>query len=89
MTKIRNSKPVLVIEYWNLRFVCNLVPGIRYITMLHHSITPADCRKTGTFLVNLTDLDCARSCVILSKALFFGVVGGSDGSAPLVQPTHS
>jgi hypothetical protein len=28
MTKIPNSKPVLVIEYWNLRFVCNLVLGI-------------------------------------------------------------
>jgi hypothetical protein len=27
MTKIQNSKPVLVIEYWNLRFVCNLVLG--------------------------------------------------------------
>ena len=25
MTKIQNSKPVLVIEYWNLRFICNLV----------------------------------------------------------------
>jgi capsule polysaccharide modification protein KpsS len=28
MTKIPNSKPVLFIEYWNLRFVCNLVLGI-------------------------------------------------------------
>jgi hypothetical protein len=28
MTKIQNSKPVLVIEYWNLRFICNLVLGI-------------------------------------------------------------
>jgi len=28
MTKIQNSKPVLVIEYWNLRFVWNLVLGI-------------------------------------------------------------
>jgi hypothetical protein len=28
MTKIQNSKPVLVIEYWNLRFVYNLVLGI-------------------------------------------------------------
>ena len=28
MTKIPNSKPVLVIEYWNLRFICNLVLGI-------------------------------------------------------------
>jgi len=25
MTKIRNSKYVWVIDYWNLRFVCNLV----------------------------------------------------------------
>ena len=24
----QNSKPVLVIEYWNLRFVCNLVLGV-------------------------------------------------------------
>ena len=28
MTEIPNSKPVLVIEYWNLRFVCNLVLGV-------------------------------------------------------------
>ena len=28
MTKIQNSKRVLVIEYWNLRFICNLVLGI-------------------------------------------------------------
>ena len=28
ITKIRNSKPVLVIDYWNLRFVCNLVLGV-------------------------------------------------------------
>jgi len=28
MTKIQNSKPVLVIEYWNLGFHCNLVLGI-------------------------------------------------------------
>ena len=38
MTKIQNSKPVLVIEYLNLRFVCNLVLGfwdfIDFITPL-------------------------------------------------------
>jgi hypothetical protein len=28
ITEIPNSKPVLVIEYWDLRFVCNLVLGI-------------------------------------------------------------
>jgi hypothetical protein len=28
MTEIRNFKSVLVIEYWNLRFNCNLVFGI-------------------------------------------------------------
>jgi hypothetical protein len=28
MTKIPNSKPVLVIEYWNLRFVCNFSFGV-------------------------------------------------------------
>jgi len=28
MTKIQNSKSVLVFEYWNLRFVCNLVLGV-------------------------------------------------------------
>ena len=27
MTKIQNSKSVLVIRYWNLRFICNLVLG--------------------------------------------------------------
>ena len=43
---------------------------------LEFLVTPGDCRKTGTFSANLTDLDCARSCVILSKAMFFGVVGG-------------
>jgi len=29
MTEIQNSNnPVLVIEYWSLRFICNLVLGI-------------------------------------------------------------
>ena len=28
MTEIQNSKPVLVIWYWNLKFVCNLVLGV-------------------------------------------------------------
>jgi hypothetical protein len=28
MTKITNSKPVLVIEYWNLKFVCNFSFGV-------------------------------------------------------------
>ena len=26
--QFQNSKHVLVIEYWNLRFVCNLVLGV-------------------------------------------------------------
>jgi hypothetical protein len=34
MTEIRNSKPVLVIGYWNL--------GFHKSFLLHHSITPAD-----------------------------------------------
>ena len=37
MTKIPNPKPVLVIEYWNLRFVCNLVLGV---WDFRNSITP-------------------------------------------------
>jgi hypothetical protein len=28
MTKVQNSKSVLVIEYWNLRFIYNLVLGV-------------------------------------------------------------
>jgi hypothetical protein len=28
MTEIQNSKHVLVIEYWYLRFICNLMLGI-------------------------------------------------------------
>ena len=39
MTKIRNSKHALVIEYWNLRFVCYLVLGV---WDLIDSTTPAD-----------------------------------------------
>ena len=27
-SQFQNSKLVLVIEYWNLRFICNLVLGI-------------------------------------------------------------
>jgi hypothetical protein len=34
------SKPVLVIEYWNLRFVCNLVLGVWDFISLPYSITP-------------------------------------------------
>ena len=40
--QIRNSKQAFVFEYWNLRFVCNLVLGICYFAMLRHSITRAD-----------------------------------------------
>ena len=51
MTEIQNPKPVLVIEYWNLRFVCNLVLGVwnfKYsITpSLHYSSKLAPQRKT-------------------------------------------
>jgi hypothetical protein len=28
MTKIQNSKQAFVFEYWNVRFICNLVLGI-------------------------------------------------------------
>ena len=41
MTKIRNSKPVLIIEYWNLKFVCNLVLEVwDLITPLLHYPSP-------------------------------------------------
>jgi hypothetical protein len=33
MTETPNSKSVLVIEYWNLRFNCNLVLGIWVLEM--------------------------------------------------------
>jgi hypothetical protein len=36
MTKIQNSN-ALVIEYWNLRFICNLELGIwDFVIVLHH-----------------------------------------------------
>jgi hypothetical protein len=40
MTKIPNSKFVLVIEYWNLRFVCNLVLGVWDFIGSPYSNTP-------------------------------------------------
>ena len=44
MTKIRNSKLVLVIEYWDLRFVCYLVLGVwDFIDF----ITAEECHKRG------------------------------------------
>ena len=59
MTKIRNSKPVLVIEYWNLRFVCNLVLGICDFISSSHStssfcmvISPAKPAKLAKRNVN-------------------------------------
>ena len=36
MTKIQNFKSVLVIEYWNLRFNCNLVLGIWDLEMFDY-----------------------------------------------------
>ena len=36
MTEIRNSKSVLVIEYWYLRFNCNLVLGIWDLEMFDY-----------------------------------------------------
>ena len=41
MTKIQNSKPVSVIWYWNLKFVCNLVLEVWDFI---DSITPTSCR---------------------------------------------
>ena len=38
--QIRNSKPVLVIEYWNLRFVWYLVLGIWDFITSPYSTTP-------------------------------------------------
>ena len=40
MTKIRNSKLVLVIEYWNLKFVCDLVLGAWDFISSPYSISP-------------------------------------------------
>jgi len=39
MTKIQNSKPVSVIWYWNLKFVCDLVLGVWDFTILQYSIS--------------------------------------------------
>jgi len=49
MTKIQISKIVLVIWYWNLRFVCNLVLGVwDFITPpLHYSKRIPHDGKTG------------------------------------------
>ena len=53
MTKIQNPKPVLVIYYWNLRFVCNLVLGVWDFI---DSITPADSRISSRSI--LQTIDC-------------------------------
>jgi len=43
MTEIQNSKYDWVIEYWNLRFVCNLLLEVwDFINLLlHHSSSPS------------------------------------------------
>ena len=46
MTKIQNCKTVLVIEYWNLRFVCYLVLGVWDFIF---SITLTNFRRLGPY----------------------------------------
>ncbi len=73
MTEIPNHKPVLVIEYWNLRFVCNLVLGAwDFITPLLHcssSLLPTVCcletTSYGRLLFMSTGLS-SLSCAPLS-----------------------
>jgi len=60
MTKIQNPKPVLVIYYWNLRFVCNLVLGVWDFI---DSITPADSRISSRSI--LQTIDCKFQSVPL------------------------
>jgi len=47
---IQNSKPVLVILYWNLRFVCNLMLGVWDFI---YSITPAGSCQLGPSIPNI------------------------------------
>jgi hypothetical protein len=73
MTKIRNSKPVLVIEYWNLRFVCNLVLGVWDFI---ESNTPVLLRHTSAlpYLLNLSQREAATPQMALKKSTSTGVI---------------
>jgi hypothetical protein len=63
--QFQNSKPVLVIEYWNLRFVCNLVLGvwdfINSSTPKHLAIFSGNSATGGT------DLALRTRFAVLSK----------------------
>ena len=50
MTKIRNPKPVLVIDNWNLRFICNLVLGVWDSKDSSTHLTKPQHSKRRTFL---------------------------------------
>jgi hypothetical protein len=49
MTEIRNFKSVLVIEYWNLRFNCNLVLGICDLELFNDLNVFNDCNNFHGF----------------------------------------
>ena len=47
MTEIQNSKYVWVIEYWNLKFICNLVLGICVLCRVNQGIDFLIKKKGG------------------------------------------
>jgi hypothetical protein len=73
MTKIRNSKPVLVIEYWNLRFVCNLVLGIWDFFDSTTPILPRHHRGLA-YLQSLSQRAAATPQMALKKSTSTGVI---------------
>jgi hypothetical protein len=50
MAKIPNSKPALVIEYWNLRLVCNLVLGVWDFIDSLYQLTPLRKKDSQSFV---------------------------------------
>ena len=73
MTKIPNSKPVLVIEYWNFRFVCNLVLEVWDFLDSTTPILPRHHRGLD-YLQSLSQRAAATPQMALKKSTSTGVI---------------
>jgi phospholipid transport system substrate-binding protein len=81
MTKIQNSKPVSVIWYWNLRFVCNLVLGVWDIIYLRQTLGSRYGPQCVQMLVT--------TCLILTLSVPVAAGAATDPAAEVVEELHA
>jgi phospholipid transport system substrate-binding protein len=80
MTKIQNFKPVLVIWYWNLRFVCNLVLGVWDFIYLRQTLGS----RYGPQWVQIV----VTTCLVLTLSVP-AAASATDPAAKVVEKLHA